>query len=143
VGTGLGAYLMIPDITDTVDFHDNHIRGISFDDEDSSCDLILDIDYIQEWMCQGVSCEFLIAPAYLRFKQVNNLQILLRKDNFTLNSHLAIILSVESFPAEGNRKSYKISLVDDDLIQFEAEGVELSITGQSTRSGKQYLLRNE
>lgn len=134
---------MTPDIMDTVDFHDNHIRGISFDDEGSSCDLVLDIDYIQEWICQGESCEFLIAPACLRFKQVNNLQILLRKENFTLNSHLAIILSVQSFPAEGNRKSYKISLVDDDLIQFEAEGAKLSITGQSTRSGTQYLLRNE
>ena len=130
-------------IVDTVDFHDNHIRGISFEDEGSLCDLILDIDHIQEWIREQEFYEFLIAPAYLRFKQVNNLQILLRKDTFTLDSHLAIILSVDSFPAEGNRRSYKINLVDDDLIQFEAEGVELSIAGPSVRSRAQYISRRK
>ncbi|WP_153045167.1 hypothetical protein [Sinorhizobium americanum] len=62
-------------------WHDNLIYGISFkigdpEKQDWRSDLVLDIDFIAEWLC-GASGEFRfrVAPATLTFHDVADLQI--------------------------------------------------------------------
>ncbi|MHC4441441.1 MAG: hypothetical protein ACYTF1_04220 [Planctomycetota bacterium] len=57
-------------------WHDNCIHGFHFYSEEWTSDLILDIDYIVEWVC-GVDkiCKFWISPATLTFHDVTDLKI--------------------------------------------------------------------
>lgn len=50
---------------ETLGFHDCHVHGIRWDS--SVYALILDVDYIVQWMEKSGSFEFLVAPAELRF----------------------------------------------------------------------------
>jgi hypothetical protein len=59
-------------------WHDNRIHGISFicPDEGYEYDLVLDIDYIVEWVKKpGGQLKFAVAPANLVFHQVGKLLI--------------------------------------------------------------------
>jgi len=62
-------------------WHDNVIYGLSFDrgepDEgDWRSDLVLDIDFIAEWLCQASGeFRFRVAPATLRFHDVTDFAI--------------------------------------------------------------------
>ncbi len=57
-------------------WHDNYVHGVTFDvDVDTwRSDLVLDIDHIVEWLCEGATCRFQVAPATLRFHDVTDLR---------------------------------------------------------------------
>lgn len=61
--------------------HDNPVYGLYFsvgdvDLEDWTSDLVLDIDYIVEWICGARGgAHFLISPATLKFHDVTDLKI--------------------------------------------------------------------
>ena len=57
-------------------WHDCTIHGLRFEqDGEYQCDLVLDLDYITEWIeTPDGSYEFRVAPAQLRFQNVDNLQ---------------------------------------------------------------------
>lgn len=62
-------------------WHDNLIYGIRFDigepeKQDWRSDLVLDIDFIAEWLCESSGkAHFRVAPATLTFHDVSDLQI--------------------------------------------------------------------
>jgi hypothetical protein len=58
-------------------WHDNHVHGFSIrGGEHGSGELILDLDYIVEWICGvGERAQFRVAPATLAFQQVTDLRI--------------------------------------------------------------------
>ena len=62
-------------------WHDNHLYGvhISIGDiqrGDWRSDLVFDIDFIVEWICEAEgSCQFLVAPATLTFHHVTDLRM--------------------------------------------------------------------
>ncbi|MBP1886524.1 hypothetical protein [Sinorhizobium mexicanum] len=62
-------------------WHDNLIYGIRFDigdpeRQDWRSDLVLDIDFIVEWLCEGSGeARFRVAPATLMFHDVADLQL--------------------------------------------------------------------
>jgi len=62
-------------------WHDNLIYAIRFDigepeKQDWRSDLVLDIDFIAEWLCEGSGkARFRVAPATLTFHDVADLQI--------------------------------------------------------------------
>lgn len=66
---------------DRLSFHDCHIRGLEFRAGDSDrgewvSDLVLDIDYILEWICGvGGGGQFRVAPATLTFEGATDLSI--------------------------------------------------------------------
>jgi len=65
---------------DNLSWHDNHIHGLAVrGGEHGVGDLVLDIDFILEWLCdsRSGSCQFRIAPATLTFHQVSDLVIAL------------------------------------------------------------------
>src|SRR5262245_6916041 len=61
---------------DQLSWHDNSIYGLALRTENWKSDLLLDIDYITEWLC-GVDqrVRFLIAPATLTFHNVTDLRL--------------------------------------------------------------------
>ena len=130
-------------IFETNSFHDNYIHGVSYVDEEFSSDLIFDIDYIQEWFCSEVPCEFLIVPATLTFKMVSALVISITKPGYTLNSYLGIILEVTSEKLMDSRARYEIKMVDGNFIKLEAEGADLQVTGDPIKTKVQHLSSTE
>lgn len=62
---------------ETMGWHDCTIHGLRFEqDGEYQGDLVLDLDYITEWILRpDNSYNFRVAPAQLRFLNVDNLQI--------------------------------------------------------------------
>ena len=61
---------------DKLSWHDNAIHGFSFrEGPEAVGDLVLDIDFILEWLCDrsSGSCDFRVAPATLTFHEVSDL----------------------------------------------------------------------
>ncbi len=58
-------------------WHDCHVHSVAWDqDGEWQSDLVMDIDYITEWLCgTDKSCRFMVAPATLRFHNVDNLRV--------------------------------------------------------------------
>jgi len=57
-------------------FHDNLLRGVQIrsDFDQDQSDLVLDIDYIAEWVCSDNGCEWMVAAADLTFHGVTGLK---------------------------------------------------------------------
>ena len=112
---------------DSITWHDNVLHAISFVDEDFKNDLILDIDYIIEWLNQDCGCsyEFRVAPAHLVFHEVSNLKINFSKGpQLMMFSYLADINAISREPMGENRYRWEIHLLggEGNLISFEASG---------------------
>ena len=63
---------------DQLSWHDNLIYGFHIDRDELQweCDLVFDIDFLTEWLCPADQpCEFMIAPATLRFHNATDLKI--------------------------------------------------------------------
>lgn len=60
---------------ETLSFHDNLLRGVLFRSEYGQSDLVLDIDYIAEWILDDKCCEWRIAAADLTFHGVTGLKL--------------------------------------------------------------------
>jgi hypothetical protein len=58
-------------------WHDNHVHGLQIEaDDDGTGRLILDLDYIVEWLCPvDGAYSFRVAPATLTFNRVFGLKI--------------------------------------------------------------------
>jgi hypothetical protein len=57
-------------------WHDNHVHGLSIQDGEYAGKLVLDLDYICEWLCgTDRRCSFMLAPADLVFRDVTELRI--------------------------------------------------------------------
>jgi hypothetical protein len=58
-------------------WHDNHVHGLQIrSGEHGAGELVLDIDYIVEWLCEtDGTCQFRLAPASLTFRDVTDLRI--------------------------------------------------------------------
>jgi len=68
-------YLESHDFGD-ISFHDNHVYGFSVRRKEFGEDLILDIDYISEWICHDdKTCSFKIVPSNLTFIDIVDLEI--------------------------------------------------------------------
>jgi hypothetical protein len=61
-------------------WHDNLIYGLRIelgdvDRQDWRSDLVFDIDFLAEWLCEGGEFRFRVAPATLTFHQVGDLSL--------------------------------------------------------------------
>jgi hypothetical protein len=57
-------------------WHDNHVHGVRLVSGSHGCgELLLDIDYIVEWIRGSTGFQFRIVPATLRFREVTNLRV--------------------------------------------------------------------
>jgi hypothetical protein len=61
---------------DEMSWHDNHVHAMRIvEGKDGAGGLILDLDYIFEWMCDAPQFQFSIVPALLTFRDVTDLRI--------------------------------------------------------------------
>lgn len=121
---------------DEMSWHDCQVNSIAFDqDGEWQSDLVLDLVFIVEWLCGADKrCRFRVAPAVLRFTNVNNLRFDLslkfkqplqvysveRTDISTTgykNYHW--VIKVHNYPG-----------MKDNLIKFDATGFTQILTGR-------------
>src|SRR3954447_15608689 len=61
---------------DEMSWHDNHVHALRIvAGQHGAGELVLDIDYIAEWLRNGDEFRFRLVPAALRFTDVTNLRL--------------------------------------------------------------------
>lgn len=78
-------------------FHDCHVHGISWDS--SVYALILDLDYIVQWIEKNGGFAFLVAPAEIRFDYSANVKVSLDWSNLAMECQIQDI----------NRRDHKLN----------------------------------
>jgi hypothetical protein len=125
-------------------WHDNHVHALRIvEGECGAGELILDLDYILEWVCDNAQCQFRILPAELRFREVKALSISI--EYAKLNAVLGPFSISEIKKCSAVRERYVAQLWSIELnspegmITFEAVGYEQTGTSPSRLSDTQYL----
>ena len=124
-------------------FHDNAIHSIEFVDENYDTDLVLDIDYISEWVNNDGQISFNLSPAYLIFQGVSDLTINIDKPSLTQHSYLETILDIEVSPAKQSNSRFVITLLSKNHIKFTASGCKLDISNIKLNKKVQHLTKHE
>jgi len=124
-------------------YHDNPIHAIEFIDEEYETTLVLDIDYISEWLNCEEKYKFKISPAYLSFKNVKNLHINIKKPNLSQYSYLETIIDIKVKKNESEYAFYTIELLGGNTIKFEAMESILRIKNMEFVKDVQYLTKAE
>ena len=125
-------------------WHDNHVHGLRVvEGAHGSGELVLDLDYILEWSCQGEQCKFRIVPATLTFLDVTNLCISL--DYATPTAALGPF-SIQAIERGREARERYVAQVWRILINwphgeivFEAKGFEQRSWGEPVLSDNQWL----
>lgn len=136
---------------DEMSWHDNHVHGLRFvEGEQGSGELILDLDYIAEWIpdaCPAQSWQFRLLPVHLRFTQVWHLRISLDYQSPGAAMGPFSIDGVErQFEARGpyTAQLWRIGVNwPAGEITFEASGFEQRGWGRSLVRDRQHLLPDE
>lgn len=148
---------------DDLSFHDNLIYGVRFDIGDPDrgtwhSDLVLDIDHITEWVCEGErdnrTFRFRVAPATLTFHNVTDLVINIAFGDTGLQTNLneASIDRVErTLQPEAEQKicldqpywrwCIALNWPKGGEITFGASGFELDLRAEPTLTDQQRLGR--
>ena len=124
-------------------YHDNVIHSVEFVDEAYETNLVLDIDYISEWLREGSQYKFRMSAAHLVFSEVSDLSIRIDKPGFTQNGYLDTILDIRQKENTGGRTVYSILLLSENSIEFVASGSSLSTYGPEVVSENQYLTKDQ
>ena len=127
---------------ESMSWHDTHVHGfhiVENEVEDGSADLILDIDYIVEWLRAGTHCSFVVAQAALQFHRVFGLKLSL--DYVTPGAGMCAfsIAGIEREPVTAY-SSYKWSMAINwpfGKLEFNSPAFTQRTTGPSvTQSGQ-------
>lgn len=129
---------------DEMSWHDNHVHGLSITEgANGAGELILDLDYILEWIKAEAGFQFRILPVTLRFREVTALRISLDYATPTAALGPFSIHVIEQKVERRDRydaRLWKLILnwpVGE--ITFESSGFEQRGVGVSKISNKQCL----
>jgi hypothetical protein len=137
-------------------WHDCTIWGLELhppdpDAGDWACDLVLDIDFIVEWLCDvgGRGCaQFRVAPATLRFHTVADLRIAITWGGPGVLLHEAAIDRIEREPiaaAPGGQPVHRwriaLNWPPAGEIAFTASGFTQTLRAEPVVTGRQSLPR--
>ena len=143
---------------DEISWHDCHIWGLRLvagdpRTDDWTADLVLDIDYISEWICpagEPPEFQFQVAPAALTFHGVSNLRIHVEPSHAEAAIHPWSIDGIEREPVEHqqmflNRIYYRWQIrlnwpADSDLT-FNAAGFTQQLKAAPVLATSQHLTR--
>lgn len=133
---------------DEMSWHDCHVHALRVvEGAHGAGELVLDLDYIVEWMCDAEGCRFRIVPASLRFQEVTGLRLVL--DYATPSAALGpfSIHAIERRDEPRERyvaQVWKIVLNwPEGAIDFEAKGFVQRATGEPVVSVAQCLHPDE
>lgn len=132
---------------DSLSWHDNHIHGFAVrEGEYGEGELILDIDFILEWLCDSAtrSCDFRLAPATLTFHRVSNLVVTLDYAQPTAALAPASMAGItrEPYVYPNGYKSYRWAIEINwptGSISFLAEGFTQVLRASPVLSAQQCL----
>jgi len=132
---------------DEMSWHDVHVHGFEIvrnEGENGTAELILDIDYILEWLKNEGKISFVLAQASLRFHEVFGLRLALDYVKPTAGMCAFSLAGIERerlvFPT--GYASYKWKLPINwpvGEIEFQSPGFTQSLTGQLFRQSSQCL----
>lgn len=145
---------------DQLSWHDCHIWGFELcagdaDEGDWTSDLVLDIDFIVEWLC-GVTggAQFRVAPATLVFHGITDLRVTINwgDSGFRTALHPVSIDRIEREVVEDQKihldrpyYSWRILLnwPQDGVITFGAVGFTQTLRSEAVLKDQQKLSRRE
>ena len=129
-------------------WHDNHVHGLRVvEGSHGTGELILDLDYILEWLCEMDGTKFKIVPVNLTFLEVCDLRVSLDYATPTAALSPFSIHSIERFSESRGHyvaEMWKIAINwPKGEITFQAKGYEQRAIGAVVVSGSQCLLPAE
>ena len=129
-------------------WHDNHVHALRLvEGPHGAGELILDLDYILEWIKEPDGYKFRIIPVTLKFVEVTNLRISIDYATPTAGLGPFSIHSIERQTEPRGRyvaEIWKISINwPAGEITFEAHGYEQHAIGAAVVSTSQYLSPEE
>jgi hypothetical protein len=129
----------------TMGWHDSSIYGLAFQSDPStlSSELILDIDYIFQWVHPvppNLYFSFWIAPATLVFKNVHKLDMHIDQDPpNTFDLEIADIHRLEQFAYPNGQPFWKWHIeLQNGNIYFDSSGYEQFIKQLPVLAGQHY-----
>ena len=132
---------------DEMSWHDVHIHGFQIvrnDGENGTAELILDIDYILEWLTNENRFSFVVAQASLQFHEVFGLKFAL--DYVTPSAGMCAfsIAGIERerlvFPMGYTSYKWKLDINwPAGEIEFQSPGFTQSLTGKPHAQPRQWL----
>lgn len=125
-------------------WHDNHVHALRIvEGRHGAGELLLDLDYIVEWVKGDDGMRFRIVPATLRFTQVTHLRIAL---DYATPSAALVPFSIHAIERRDEVRERYVAQVwkiavnwPVGQITFEAEGFEQRSTGEAVLSDLQVL----
>jgi hypothetical protein len=133
---------------DEMSWHDNHVHSLRvLEGENGAGELLLDLDYILEWLKCTDTMRFDLVPATLRFTGVTNLRIFLDYASPSAAMGPFSIHAIERSMQPRERYVAQVwKLVVNwpvGEISFEASGYEQCATGKPIVSDVQHLSAEE
>ncbi len=135
---------------DNISWHDNIIHTISMVDENWENDLILGIDYITQWICDGNTCKFMIAPANLIFHNVESFELCIQKPGLMMHSYLNLIINdIKKEPSSTNGKELwtfdfcKTGEETNNKLSFLSSGFTQTLLKAPVLKDEQHLFLSE
>jgi hypothetical protein len=133
-------------------WHDNAIHAFRIVEGGDGCsgELILDIDFILEWLAPVENAfSFRVAPADLTFHEVTDLVVSINYASATAATQPMTIYEIrrEAITYPSGHKSFKwnieINWPPKAFISFQSVGFTQSLRMEPVTSGAQYLLATE
>jgi hypothetical protein len=129
---------------DEMSWHDNHVHGLRIVPGDYGAgELVLDIDYIAEWLRLDDAMKFRLVPATLRFTDVTNLRITLDYASPSAATGPFSIHTIERRAEQRERYVAQLWRIEVNWpvgeISFEASGYEQSARGEVVVTSQQWL----
>ena len=129
---------------DEMSWHDNHVHALRIlPGAHGAGELVLDIDYIAEWIRQADGIRFRLVPAMLRFTEVTHLRISL---DYAASSAALGPFSIHAIERRAEQRERHVAQVwriqvnwPVGEISFEASGYEQKATGTAVVSSQQVL----
>ncbi|MBD8882259.1 hypothetical protein IHE49_17390 [Rhodanobacter sp. 7MK24] len=132
---------------DAMSWHDVHVHGLRIvenEDDDGSAELLLDIDYILEWIKGEEGFSFVVAQATLQFHKVFGLKLSIDYATPSAGMCAFSLASIErelvTYPT--GHTSFKWSMGinwPSGSIEFEAPGFTQRTCGQPVTQSGQWL----
>jgi len=133
---------------ESLGWHDNHVHGFTIREGEYGAGLlILDLDYICEWLCgSDKTCTFMLAPADLTFHEVTNLRINVDGTGISLGPLSIGEVTREVATHTDRHTSYRWRIVfnfPQGEISFEASGFTQALRAAPIHSPQQCLSAEE
>ena len=129
---------------ESLSWHDNHVHGFELanvNEDDGTCDLVLAIDYILEWVhATDRSISFKVAPARLIFHGVFGLRFELDYARVSAGMTPFSIDGIEREPLQYGSFRWKIAVNwPTGAITFEAPRFTMQLTGEAVQTSNPVL----